>query len=252
MKKILYILVLGFCFYGFAQNDSFFEKGNKAYNEGIYDDAESFYLKIIENGEHSSELYFNLGNVYYKQNKIAPSIYYYEKALLLDPNNTDIKNNLAYAQNMSLDAIEVLPETGLFKIYKNATSFLTFEQWAYASIGLMLLFVVGYILYFFLRYSTQKRISFVTSLICLLLSIITIVIAYTKYRTIEANKPAIVFDKEVIVKSEPNNRSSEIFRLHEGTKVNVLDELNQWKKIRISDGKTGWLTSKSIKDIKDF
>lgn len=252
MKKILFILILGFCFSAFAQNNSLFEKGNKAYNEGIYDDAESFYLKIIENGEHSAELYFNLGNVYYKQNKIAPSIYYYEKALLLDPNNAEIKNNLAYAQNMSLDAIEVLPETGLSKIYKNATSFLTFEQWAYVSIILMLLFVIGYILYFFLRYSTQKRISFVTSIICLFLSILTIVIAYTKYTAIQSDQPAIIFDKEVIVKSEPNNRSSETFRLHEGTKVNVLDELNEWKKIRISDGKTGWLNAESIKNLKDF
>ena len=252
MKKLQFILILLIGFWGFSQNETLFEEGNKAYNDGAYKEAAKNYLQILENGEHSAELYYNLGNVYYKLNEIAPSIYYYEKALLLNPGDTEISNNMAYAKNMTLDAIKVMPETGLTKIYKSATSYFSFEEWAYVSVALMSLFVLCYLLYYFLSYATHKRIAFVTGILCLLVAFITIGIAYSKYKIFSSDQPAIIFDKEVIVKSEPNTTSSETFRLHEGTKVFILDHLGEWKKIKIADGKTGWLTEKSIKQLKDF
>src|SRR5690606_40201598 len=119
MRKVIknsykIMVLLGLLFYAFpilAQqaNMGFFEKGNSLYNQGEYQAAIEEYLKISENGEHSSELYYNLGNAYYKLNQIAPSIYYYEKALLLNPDDQDILNNLQYAQNMTVDAIDVMP-----------------------------------------------------------------------------------------------------------------------------------------------
>ena len=252
MKKLQFILILFISFCGFSQNETLFEQGNKAYNEGAYEVAAKNYLQIVDGGEHSAELYYNLGNVYYKLNEIAPSIYYYEKALLLNPGDADIKNNLAYAKNMTLDAIEVMPETGLAKIYNSATSYFSFEQWAYVSVALMLLFVFCYLLYYFLRYATYKRIAFVSGIVFLFLAFATITITYSKYNIFSSDQPAIVFDKEVVVKSEPNDTSAETFRLHEGTKVLILDELGEWKKIKIADGKTGWLDNKSIKILKDF
>lgn len=252
MKKLQFILILFIGFWGFSQNQSLFELGNKAYNEGAYQDAVKHYQQILNNGEHSAELYYNLGNTYYKLNEIAPSIYFYEKALLLNPSDSDIKNNLVYAKNMTLDAIAILPETGLTKIYKSATSYFSFEEWAYASVVFMSLFVLCYLLYYFLRYATHKRIAFVAGLLCLIIALITIGIAYSKYKIFSSDQPAIVFDKEVIIKSEPNTTSAETFRLHEGTKVFILDQLGEWKKIKIADGKTGWLIEKSIKSLKDF
>jgi tetratricopeptide (TPR) repeat protein len=252
MKKILFIFILLVSCFCFSQNKALFEKANKAYNTGDYNVAAKNYLKIIENGEHSAELYFNLGNVYYKQNQVAPSIYYFEKALLLKPNDKDIKNNLAYAQNMTLDAIEVLPKTGLSKIYKGLTSYFTFDQWAYTSVILMLLFILGYLFYYFLNYATQKRIAFILSFIFFFLSIVSIAIAYIEYDSFKSDQPAIVFDEEVIIKSEPNNSSQETFRLHQGTKVNVIEKLNDWNKVKITDGKTGWLSSESIRLLKDI
>jgi tetratricopeptide (TPR) repeat protein len=252
VKKLLFIFILNLCFCGFAQNNLLFEKGNKAYNEGLYEEAAKQYETIINKGEHSPELYFNLGNTYYKLNKIAPSIYNFEKALLLKPNDEDIINNLSYAQNMALDAIATLPETGLSKLYNNITAKFSFDQWGYLSVILMFLFVLGYILYYFLSYATHKRIAFISSIICLFLALIAIVIAYLEYTKFNANQPAIVFDNEVIIKSEPNDRSAESFRLHEGAKVNVEETLDDWQKIKIADGKTGWLPSKSIKLLKDF
>ena len=153
MKRLLNILILFLCFLGHAQNDALFNDATKAYNEGKYDKAIEDYQKILKNGEHSAALYYNLGNCYYKLNQIAPSIYNYEKALLLDPNDSDIKNNLEHAQNMTLDAIDVLPETAMAKIYKNLTGNFTFDQLAYMAVFFVFLFVIAYIAFHYFQYS---------------------------------------------------------------------------------------------------
>lgn len=252
MKNYLNLLVLFFCFWASAQNEALFKKANDAYNEGDYVQAADHYLKILDMGEHSAELYFNLGNAYYKLNQIAPSIYYYEKALLLNPTDSEIKNNLAYSQNMTLDAIDILPETGLANLYKRFTGYFSFDQWAEIAVVLMILFVLLYIAFYFFRYSTRKRISFIGSLLAIFLSIVSAVFAFIEYEDFKTDNPAIIFAQESQVKTEPNDRSQQAFVLHEGTKVNVLDTLDEWRKIQLTDGKTGWISSESIKLLKDF
>ena len=135
-----------------------FEKANTLYNEGKYADAISQYESILATKNHSAALYFNLGNAHYKLNHIAPSIYYYEKALQLDPNDYDIKNNLALAKNMTIDAINVIPEGGLSKILNNTTNSLTFDNWAKVSIGFVFCFVVLFLIYYFAYSSFKKTI----------------------------------------------------------------------------------------------
>jgi len=235
-----------------AQNETLFNRATTAYNDGNYEKAVENYMQILETGEHSSSLYYNLGNSYYKLNQIAPSIYYYEKALLLKPNDPEIKNNLIYAQNMTLDAIEVLPETGLSKIYNNIIGLLSFDQWSYFSISFMILFVITYVAFYYLRYASQKRFAFITSIVSLLLVIISLVFAFMQYNDFKADRPAIVFSEKSVVKSEPNVRSSQVFVLHEGTKVNVLDLLDEYRKIQLVDGKTGWIPAEDIRMLKDF
>ncbi|MFH6603234.1 tetratricopeptide repeat protein [Maribacter algicola] len=252
MKKLtlFFLLVVGLSVS--AQDINLFDGATKAYNEGDYEKAAENYLKILENGHHSAELYFNLGNCYYKLNQIAPSIYYYEKALLLRPNDSETKNNLTYAQNMTLDAIDKIPEAGLTKIKKDLTGFLSFDQWAKMAVAFMILFVMFYIAFYFFRYSSRKRIAFISSIVALVISIISTLFAYIQYDEFKADQPAIVFSEEIVVRSEPNDRSQEIFKLHEGAKVNILEELNDFKKVQIADGKTGWLPMESIKVLKDF
>ena len=253
MKKVLTLLVLLLGFMVSAQNDALFNNATDSYNKGNYDKAAEQYLQIIENGQHSAALYFNLGNCYYKLNQVAPSIYYYEKALLLEPNNTEIRTNLGFAKNMTLDAIETLPESGFSKIRSSITGYLSFDQWAYLAVICSILFVIFYIAFYYFRYATKKRIAFILSLSSLFLSIIAIIFAFIEYNDFNADQPAIVFtDDEVIIKSEPNKRSQEVFRLHAGTKVNILEKLDNWKKIQIADGKTGWLSSEDVKLLKNF
>ena len=252
MKKLLAIFIIITAFVGNAQNEARFNKATDSYNDGDYQKAIEIYSEILENGQHSAELYYNLGNAYYKLNQIAPSIYNYEKALLLSPNDPEIKNNLSYAQNMTLDAIEIIPETGLAKFYKAITGIMTFDQWSYTAVVFMILFVLLYIAFYYFKYATKKRIAFIGSIVSLFISVLTVVFAFIQYEDFRADRPAIIFDSEVKIKAEPNTRSEPIFVLHEGTKVHVLDELNEWHKIRIADGKTGWVSGESIKLLKNF
>ncbi len=252
MKNILFILVSFLTLTVSAQNNALFDKATEAYNVGEYQKAVDSYLEILDNGKHSVELYYNLGNAYYKLNQVAPSIYYYEKALLLNPNDNEIKNNLGYAQNMTLDAIDKMPTTGLSKIYDSIIGTLSYDQWAYVSIVFMVLFVLLYIAFYYFHYSSRKRLAFIFSIISLLIMITSVVFAFLQYNKFKADQPAIVFAKEASVKAEPNKRGLEAFALHEGTKVIVMEELNDWKKIRISDGTTGWIQAEDIKILKDF
>lgn len=251
-KKLVTLIGLFMVLLCTAQNDQLFEQATDAYNAGDYGKAVSFYNNILNNGKHSSALYYNLGNAYYKQNKIAESIYFYEKALLLSPNDQEIITNLSYAQNMTIDAIDTMPETGLARLYKNVTGKLTFDQWAYLGVTFMILFVLLYILFYYSNYSTRKRFTFIGSLLALFFCIISVLFAYVQRADFDKDQPAIVFAEESTVKAEPNTISAEVFVIHAGTKVNVLDQLEDWKKIKLTDGKTGWLPQDDIKLLKDF
>lgn len=248
MKKIIYICVLFFSF-GLAQNNNAFTEANALYNNGNYQEAIQKYESILETNQHSAELYFNLGNANYKLNRIAPSVYYYEKALQLAPHDQEIKNNLAFAQNMTIDAIEEVPEIGVSKFFNKVINILGYEGWAKLAVVLMLLFVGLFLAYYF-SYSTQKkRLSFIGSMVSLLLMLLSVTLAFQKFVMVQDDQPAIVFSQETEVKSEPNLRSTKAFKLHEGTKVQILDTVNNWKKIKIADGKTGWIPSDDVKAL---
>lgn len=252
MKSIIYTLIFLIGCMGFGQNGLLFEQANDLYNKGDFEDAITKYEAIIGSGEHSAALYFNLANAHYKLNHIAPSIYYYEKALQLDPNDKEINNNIAFARNMTIDAIDQIPDVGFAKFSKTITNWLTFDNWAKLSVLLMVLFVIFYLVYYFNYGTTQKRLSFIMAMTFLIASGCAIALAYNNYALVKNDQPAIVFAKESLVKSEPNLRSSESFKLHEGTKVQILDTVDNWKKIKLADGKTGWIPKADIKALNSI
>jgi tetratricopeptide (TPR) repeat protein len=250
MKKIIYILTLLISTFTIAQNNELFTKGNSLYNEGKYQDAINIYERILDTKNHSPELYFNLANAYYKLNRIAPSVYFYEKALKLSPNDQDIKNNIAFAKNMTIDAIEIIPEMGFSKITNNIINRFSFDVWAIFSVVFVVLFVILFLVYNFSYSTNRKRLAFINSSLSLFLGLITLLFAFQKYEYDLKDKPAIVFAQESEIKSEPNLRSEIAFKLHEGTKVQVLEIYNEnWTKIKLIDGKTGWIPSQDIKEL---
>ncbi|MFH4965995.1 tetratricopeptide repeat protein [Gaetbulibacter sp. M235] len=249
MKQILYILIALFSAGMFAQNQSLFEQGNQLYNQGKYAEAIEKYKAILETNNHSEALYFNLANAHYKLNHIAPSIFYYEKALKLAPEDQDIKNNLAFAKNMTIDAIDTIPDAGFSKVIKKITDIMSFDDWSKVAVASVIIFVLLILLYYFTYSTNKKRLAFITSNIFLFIAAISLLIAFHKYNLSQKDKPAIIFAQETVIKSEPNNRSQELFRLHEGTKVQILDTINQWREIKLADGKTGWIEKEDIKEL---
>ena len=246
MRLLFLILLIN---YSFSQNSDF-DEANLLYNEGEYMDAIEVYLGIIDDGLHSADLYFNIGNSYYKINDTPNSIFYYEKALLLDPDNESVKNNLSYAQNMLIDKIETLPKNQITVLFDSILSVFSYEYWQFFTILFQLLFVIFFILFFISKNSVLKRKYLTYSSTSLLIFIITLIISINSKNNYLKTDPAILFDKEVSFRSEPNLRSEEIFKLHEGLKINIKETVSDWTLIELSNGSEGWIPTVSFRKIK--
>lgn len=234
--------------FAFQENASF-TKGIEAYSTGKYNEAISSWEKVLEEGQHSATLYYNLGNAHYQLNQVGPSIYYFEKALALSPNDTEIKNNLAFAKNASVDAIEPLPKTFFKRVYETLYGITTFDTWARIAVVFAILTVLCFLLYYFISASGKKRIFLSTSSFSLLLLLLCLAMAYSTYNNTITQQAAIVFDESIDVKKEPQMGSTTSFVLHEGTKVSVLEHTENWSKILLSNGDEGWIPSQSIKNL---
>lgn len=248
MKELVYIFML-LCNTLVAQEEPSFEQANQAYDQGDYEAAVTHYSSILESGQTSVAVHYNLGNAYYRLNDVANSIYHYEKALQLDPTDQDVKNNLQFAQNMRIDEIEEATPTGFQQWWNSLIDTFGTEGWARLGIIAMFGFSLLFLLYYFNRNSLQKRIFFVSSLVLLLLGIGATAMGFTKKSFQENNEFSIVLADQIEIKSEPNTRSSEVFTLHAGTKVEVLEQHQEWSKIVIGSGAQGWVQQDQLKDL---
>tara|TARA_R100000935_G_scaffold57501_1_gene91564 strand:+ start:1015 stop:1761 length:747 start_codon:yes stop_codon:yes gene_type:complete len=246
MKKLLIILlIIGAPV--FAQNSSLFEKANEAYNTRKYEVAINSYESILKNGEESAEVYYNLANSHYKLNHIAPSIYNYEKALLLDPGDKTIKNNLKFANNTVIDDIKEVPKAGLSNMITNAINVFSFNTWAWIAIFFAAAFGVLFLLYYFSIASKWKRSFFTTAIFAVMISSISLIFGFVAKNEVVNTNLAIVFAEEISVRNEPNQRGTELFLLHEGTKVEVLNTFQDWIQLELANGTTGWTNKSSLK-----
>lgn len=247
MKNILY-LFLFFTQVFFAQNS--FESANELYKNGKYEEAVTAYNAILGTKLQSAELYYNLGNCYYKLNKVAPAIYNYEKALVLKPNDTQTLNNLRFAQKRTVDEIKVIPKVGFAKLLRDFTATYNYNTWGYISVGLAVLFLLGFIGYYFSQQSTIKRVFFFTMFVVIILLIISVLAAVFEMDQFKNDRPAIVFAEMVDVKKEPQNASKTVVVLHEGAKLYVEETVNNWKRVELTDGTVGWIEKSAIREVK--
>lgn len=248
MKNILYLFLLISQVF-FAQNG--FEKGNAFYQKAQYKEAVQEYESVIkEDKQQSAELYFNLANSYYKLNKVAPSIYNYEKALVLKPNDAEILNNLKFAKKLTIDEIKEVPKVGFAKLIQNFTGIFTYNTWAVISVGIAFAFLLSFIGYYFSQLTISKRIYFIGMFVLLVALLLSVAAGMAEKDHYDNDRPAIVFAEVSEVRSEPQKAGSAIFLLHEGAKVYVTETLGQWKKIELTDGTEGWIDSLTIKEVK--
>lgn len=253
MKKAIYILVL-ITNFAFAQNNAKkqFDDANDLYRKENYTEAIQKYESILTKDKvESAELYFNLGNCYYKLGKIAPSIYNFEKALLLNPNDETINTNLHFAQKTAIDDIKVVPEVGFSNFMYKIVAVNNYNTWAWIAVSLATVFLLFFIGYYFSSRTIAKRIFFIGMFVLLALLITSVIFAFLEKRFEKTIRPAIVFEEVVNVKSEPKTTSENTIILHEGTKVYVKETLDNWKRIQLTDKTEGWIKKEAIKELKD-
>lgn len=224
-----------------------FEKGNAAYNDGNFEAAISQYEAILEAGHHSAALYFNLGNAYYRLNNIAESIFYFEKAKQLDPKNEDILLNSSFANNMTIDAIEALPKSQLAVFEDMVFQFFGVHSWAILLVLLSWLVFFLFLGYLFNHSPEVKRRFFAASVLLFVVLLAGFSFVYVNDKQTQNTEYAILFSKQINIRTEPNDRADVEFVLHEGTKVVLLDRLDEWQKIRIANGSMGWTKNAELR-----
>ena len=235
---------------GMAQNvDSLFVQANELYRQENYTEALKAYEEIEAMDQESWALYYNIGNIHYKMNRVAPAIFYYEKALKLRPDQQDVRFNLEFANQMVLDNIEPLPRNLGQRFMDAVILKLTYETWAKIAAGLAFLFALLFLMYHFSYSTGKKRFYFIASIITVILVTTFVFFAFRNQLYVKNNREAIIFATEAEVMNAPTTTSEAYFELHEGTKVTVLESLDNWKKIRIADGKIGWIEEKDLKEI---
>ena len=229
--------------------EKLFEEGNSSYNGGDYKKAVALYQETLMLDQHSAALYFNLGNAFYRLNKVAESIYYFEKAKQLLPNDEDILVNSSFAQNMTIDAIEILPESQLEQFKNRIFNSFIFSTWTIITIVLIWLFALLFLFYIFSKSTRFKRTFFLSSLIILVFFIVSFVISFSLDQKEKQMDYAILFSNRIDVWSEPNQLGELLFSLHEGTKFQIIDDLAEWQKIRIANGSEGWVKNAYLRKL---
>lgn len=250
MKAMKWIFMVLLSVTSVAFSQSVFDQGNEHFRQGNYEEAIRSYESILRDGKHSCNLYYNLANSYYKLNQVGPAIYYYEKALLISPNDKDIQNNLKFAKAKTIDEIKEVPKVGFEKLLQNITGLFHFNTWSMLAVGFSVLFFLFFLGYYFSGSSLYKRLFFVAMFVIPVFMVMSIFSAWFEHHLYEQEQPAIVFTEMVPVKNEPRENASEAFVLHEGTKVYILETLDNWNKIQLADESEGWIMADAIKPLK--
>lgn len=249
-KNILLAMVLFLALFSYAtENQLIIAKANKAYTDGLFTNAVDLYKQVLTSGNESWELYYNLGNSYFKMNDFASAILYYEKAKKLNPGNEDINFNLKVTNGKIADKIEPLPEMFYKRWYRNLVELFSIDNWARITILAFILSLSFALIYVMSQRVYLRKMGFWAGIMFFILSLLTVHLSVQNYKTLQNNTEAIIFAPTVTIKSSPDEKSIDLFVLHEGTKVQILDNIGNWYEIRIINGSVGWLPVSSLEKI---
>jgi len=229
--------------------DTLFYKANDEYSKELYTNAIEHYQQIADQGFESVELYFNLGNAYFKSENIPSAILYFEKAKKLRPTDEDINFNLNVANTMIVDKIEPVPVLFFWNWWRSVYNLFNADTWARISVYGFILFFILLAFYLLSKQIIIRKTAFFIGLVVLFFTLFTFTIAYQKYKILKYQKEAIVFTPTITVKSSPNQNSVDLFVIHEGSKVKIVEQVGGWYEIKIANGSVGWLPASSLKSI---
>ena len=251
LKGFIFMLILNFI--SVTSHASEYQlliaKGNNAYSSGNYKEAVNIYTSLFSQGLESPDLFYNLGNSWFKLNDIPHAILWYERAKRLDPGNEDVSFNLNVANSRITDKIEPLPEFFLRRWLKAVTDFFSTDSWAVAGITCVIAALFLFFLYIASRVLLIRKLGFWAGFSALFLSFIFLAFAWSSYNSLKSDRSAIITNPTVTVKSSPDEKSTDIFVIHEGCKIQLIDHIGSWYEIRIVNGSVGWVKQENFEKI---
>lgn len=254
MKKIivLFLLVCNTLYLYANTNEQamqpLFEKAAEAYQKKEYSIALFEYEKIVHQGYKSANVFYNIGNCHFRSGNYGSAIYYYEKSLKIKPNDKETLHNLNVANQRIIDKFERAPRFILFQYWENFHSLLSLNQWSYLILILFASLVVGIFFYLISSSFTPKKIYFFSCILALFLTILSFSAAWTSYQD-SLKRFAIIMDSRISVKASPAYNSTDKTFIHQGCKVEILDQVGGFYKVELADLRTGWVPQNCLKII---
>lgn len=250
MRKLIVIfsLILAFGLPAIAQNNSF-KRANDLYSKGEYKNAAIEYETILKNQGVSPELYYNLGNAYYKMGEVAKSILNYERALRLQPTYEDAKTNLEMAQLKVVDNVVQIPPFFVMRWIDGLMKLLTSNQWLVLSLLFWLVTLTSILLFIFGKTLTYRKTSFYVAIVFVGFTFFSGIFSGVRKHQMVNHSEAIILSGAVYIKSAPDKSGTDLFLLHEGTKVKIKSTLDKWVEVVIGNGNVGWIENNCIEKI---
>ena len=248
MKKIWSLFIISFSFLASfaatkAEADALYEKEN-------YTEAAAAYESVLKTQGVAAEVYYNLGNCYYKQDKIPLAVLNYERAFLLDPGDGDIRANLALARGKTID--KVVPPSEMFFVtwWRDLINCMSMNEWAILGIVSFVLMLFGILAYMFVSHLGVRKVGIYGAMVLLVVAVIANLAAVSQHISQTHRDTAIILSPAVTVKSSPSEKSTDLFLIHEGSKVEILDgSMKEWMEVKFEEGKQGWVPIKALEVI---
>ena len=247
--SFVWLLLAMICLGGTSAKAVTKNNADTEYQKGNYQQAIRDYEEVLKNGE-SAEIYFNLGNAYYRTDNITKAVLNYERARLLSPGDDDINFNLQFARSKTID--KITPESEMFFVtwYKSLVNFTSVDNWAKTGILCIVMALLLVLLYLFGPQLMLRKIGFFGGLAFFVIFLLSNLFAFQQKQALDNRTGAIIISPSVNIKKTPAKNSADQFVLHEGTRVDIIDKgMTDWRCIRVGDGREGWIETKAIEEI---
>ena len=247
--SFVWLLLAMICFGGTSAKAVTKNNADTEYQKGNYQQVIRDYEEILKNGE-SAEIYFNLGNAYYRTDNITKAVLNYERARLLSPGDDDINFNLHFARSKTID--KITPQSEMFFVtwYKSLVNFTSVDNWAKTGILCIVMALLLVLLYLFGPQLMLRKIGFFGGLAFFVIFLLSNLFAFQQKQALDNRTGAIIISPSVNIKKTPAKNSADQFVLHEGTRVDIIDKgMTDWRCIRVGDGREGWIETKAIEEI---
>ena len=250
---LIVLLILKSCFITVAANtltaEQQYDEASKLYKSGNYAEASLQYQNLVNDGKRSTALFFNLGNCYYKNGDYAKAILNYERAKKISPADDDIEYNLKLATAKASDKIDPIPQLFYEKWWSVFITTVSPTEWSVFAIITLWVAAAIFLIYLFASSVRNKKKSFYIASIAIGISLCLFLVARASNALIYHYSYAIIMDSTAYAKSAPDEKSTNLFLLHNGTKVEVIEEQSGWKKIKIANGNAGWMLNGALENI---